>query len=108
MKGLVVKRLLIAATLLCPSLALADPSDADKIWALKAAYELNGNSMVRMGAVDMSVLEPAPEPVGDGIWPKLEKPKTEKRVRTAEADICTRHGKRKITRNGGRSWKCSR
>jgi hypothetical protein len=102
-----VKHLLIAV-LLFPSIALADPSDADKAMALRAAYELNGHSMVRMGAVDMTLIEPAPEPEPIGIWPKLEKPKAEKRVRTAEANICTRHGKRKIMRNHGKSWRCSR
>jgi hypothetical protein len=101
-----VKRLLIAITLLCPLPALADPSDADKVLALRAAYELNGNSMVRMGTVDLTAV--LPEPIDDGIWPKLEQPKAAKRVQKAETNICTRHGKRKVIRNGGRSWRCSR
>jgi len=55
------------------------PTEAEKIAALKLAYELNGNSMVRrleLGNIDLS----GPK---DPIWPeplsKADKPKDRKR-----------------------------
>ena len=55
------------------------PTEAEKIEALKLAYELNGNSMVRrleLGNIDLS----GPK---DPIWPepllKADKPKDRKR-----------------------------
>ena len=38
------------------------------------------------------------------------KKKTEKPTRTASAErnVCTRHGMRKVTTHGGRSWRCRR
>ena len=55
------------------------PTEAEKVEALKLAYELNGNSMVRrleLGNIDLS----GPK---DPIWPeplsKADKPKDRKR-----------------------------
>ncbi len=92
------------------------PTEAEKIEALKLAYALNGNSMVgpTIDLTDPRVLEAyrnaiagtAPaiiEDSGPGVWPKLEKPKLEKR---AESDICSRHNMRKSIR--GKSWRCVR
>jgi hypothetical protein len=36
------------------------PDDTIKVWLLKEAYRLNGNSMVRWGCIDMSGIKPAP------------------------------------------------
>ena len=93
------------------------PTEAEKIEALKLAYALNGNSMVgpTIDLTDPRVLEAyrnaivgtIPDAIiedsGPGIWPKLEKPKLEKR---AESDICSRHNMRKSIR--GKSWRCVR
>jgi len=51
------------------------PTDAEKIEALKLAYELNGNSMVRApgsGSIDLS----GPK---DPIWPEPPLPKADKK-----------------------------
>jgi hypothetical protein len=45
------------------------------------------------------------EDSGPGIWPKLEKPKLEKRAEV-ESNVCTRHNMRKVTIRGGKSWRC--
>ena len=92
------------------------PTEAEKIEALKLGYALNGNSMVgpTIDLTDPKVLEAyrnaiateIPDTIedsGPGIWPKLEKPKLEKR---AESDICSRHNMRKSIR--GKSWRCVR
>ncbi len=94
------------------------PTEAEKIEALKLAYKLNGNSMVGSQMIDLSkpdipkadkILPVQPQkledtaPEEDAVWPKL------KRVREAQvSDICTRHGMRKVTTEGGRSWRCRR
>ena len=95
------------------------PTEAEKIEALKLAYALNGNSMVgpTIDLTDPRVLEAyrnaiagtVPDTIiedsGPGIWPKLAKPKQEKRAE-AESNICTRHNMRKSIR--GKSWRCVR
>ena len=107
-----MKRLLVAAALLFPSLALADPSEADKVAALKLAYRINNNSMVGgmtdltdPGTLARAASLPDIEDSGPGVWPRLEQPK-QPRVQTAEVDICTRHGLKKTIR--GKSWRCKR
>ena len=118
------RALLIAALLAAPAAAQdveyiepKIPTEAEKIEALKLAYALNGNSMVgpTIDLTDPKVLEAyrnaivgnVPDAIiedsGPGIWPKLEKPKQEKR---AESDICSRHNMRKSIR--GKSWRCVR
>lgn len=61
----------LLALLASSAIALAEepPSEAHKIWALKRAYELNGNSMVRLPqpgiaweSIDLSKETP-PKPV---------------------------------------------
>ena len=112
-----MKRLLIIlALLVSPAVAgeVQIPTEEEKIAALKLAYRLNGNSMVGHNMmIDLTdpvalksdrIIAAVPErpeviPAEDAVWPKVEKPKQ-------VADICARHGKRKIVR--GNSWKCSR
>jgi hypothetical protein len=85
------------------------PSEAEKVAALKRAYEINGNSMVGYNMmVDLTdpvmkgdKLAPDADPAG-GIWPK-PKP-VEKRAEVQ--DICTRHNMHKSIR--GKSWRCVR
>jgi hypothetical protein len=94
------------------------PTEQEKIDALKLAYQLNGNSMVARNNRMIDLTDPATftrvvttvpvappliEPPADGIWPKLEKPKAEKRMQKAE-DVCVRHGMHKVTT--GSSWRC--
>jgi hypothetical protein len=95
------------------------PTEAEKIEALKLAYALNGNSMVgpTIDLTDPRVLEAyrnaiaghIPDTIiedsGPGVWPKLEKPKLEKRAEV-ESNVCTRHNMRKSIR--GKSWRCVR
>jgi hypothetical protein len=47
-----ITSLMLTAT---PALAVEIPSEASKILALKLAYQLNGNSMVRWGSIDLTV-----------------------------------------------------
>jgi hypothetical protein len=84
------------------------PSEEHKIWALKRAYQLNGNSMVGNNVmIDVSRETPFSTPVKTERVP-LPAPAPEARVAqvTQVADICTRHGKRRVAINGGRSWRC--
>jgi len=89
------------------------PSEEHKIWALKRAYQLNGNSMVgnnRM--IDVSQETPFSTPVKtERITVPMPAPAPTPEQRLAEmkpvvADICQRHGKRRVATNGGRSWRC--
>jgi len=120
-------KILITAALLAAPAAAQDveyiwpkiPTEAEKIEALKLAYALNGNSMVgpTIDLTDPKVLEAyrnaiagtAPDPIiedsGPGVWPKLDKPKLEKRAEV-ESNVCTRHNMRKSIR--GKSWRCVR
>ena len=52
-----IKPTLIVLLLASPAMAQDEPSEAHKAWALRRAYELNGNSMVRaphLGSIDLS------------------------------------------------------
>ena len=101
-----------AISLLMPLASAQDlapePSEERKIWALKRAYELNGNSMVGMGSIDLSQENPGDEHKSalpgfeqsnalDNVGDVVTRPK---------ADVCARHGLRKIEINGGKSWRC--
>jgi hypothetical protein len=58
------KLLLIASGLVLVSVVHAqEPTEERKIWALKRAYELNGNNMVRWGSIDLSKEQPGDNPV---------------------------------------------
>jgi hypothetical protein len=113
-----VRALLVLVLLASPAFAEDDqtayvfpviPDEATKVWALKRAYQLNGNSMVgnnRM--IDVSRETPFATPVKTETVP-LPAPAPSPEVRLAQApvaDICTRHGKRRIVTNGGKSWRC--
>jgi hypothetical protein len=47
-------RTFIAVMLLTTSALAQEPSEETKIWALKKAYQMNGNSMVGWGSIDLS------------------------------------------------------
>ena len=103
-----MRRMLLATILLSPLPAIAQDATA----ALKRAYQINGNSMVRMGTIDLTetpgvvrTIKVIPEPV---VEKPVAEPVVAKPVRKAElvSDICTRHGKRKVMRNNGKSWRC--
>ena len=85
-------------------------SEEHKIWALKRAYQLNGNSMVGNNVmIDVSRETPFSTLVKTERVPvPIPAPSPEIRVAQAApiADICTRHGKRRVATNGGRSWRC--
>jgi hypothetical protein len=55
-------KIVMAGLLLAsPVIAQDEPDEARKVWALKRAYELNGNSMVRhpaQGSIDLSQEKP--------------------------------------------------
>ena len=93
----------------------------EKVDALKMAYRLNGNSMVGYGRTidltDPRVLEEharlvSPEvPEMPLVYPppaafKAPAPRLVEVAPAPKADICRRHGKRKVMTNGGRSWRC--
>ena len=112
-----MKRLLLTAILLWPSLATAQDAigEADKVAALKRAYQLNNNSMVGFGSIDLTEapgtvrtikIAPAELPPAVIQAAKQEKPVKVASAAPIEQNVCTRHGKRKVMRNGGKSWKC--
>ena len=89
------------------------PDEATKVWALKRAYQLNGNSMVgnnRM--IDLSNETPFANPVTiERITVPMPRPAPSPEAQLAQmvpvvADICKRHGKRRVATHGGRSWRC--
>jgi hypothetical protein len=51
-----------------------EPTEAEKVAALKLAYEFNGKSMVRWGSIDLSGPKPWPPAVREipGVVPKKE------------------------------------
>jgi len=79
------------------------PSEEQKKAALLLAYKINGNSMVGNNVmVDLT----KPIPIEAVRVPVTEVQKAMP-VRVAEvSDVCTRHGKRKISIRGGKSWRC--
>lgn len=98
-------------------------TEETKAWALKRAYELNGNSMVRWGSIDLSKEVQNAKPVKTiPIIPTDPKIKNEiddkvdelqrKWVRLrgdkifAEDDVCKRHGMHRVTKSDGLSWRC--
>ena len=111
-----MKRLLLAAMLLWPSLATAQDAigEADKVAALKRAYQLNNNSMVGLGSIDLTeapgtvrTIKIAPAELPPAIVAAAkEKPIKVASAAPIEKNICTKHGKRKVMRNNGKSWKC--
>lgn len=54
MKALAVGMLLLSST----TVLAQEPTEEHKIWALKRAYQLNGNSMVGWGSIDLSMERP--------------------------------------------------
>ena len=111
-----MRALFVLALLASPAFAEDDqtayvfpviPSEEHKVWALKRAYQLNGNSMVGgYTMIDVSRETPFSMPVQtERITVPLPVPSPVARVAQI-ADICTRHGKRRIATNGGRSWRC--
>lgn len=107
---------LMVAMVLCMALLLTvtvkafaqePPSEEQKKGALMRAYVANGNSMTGWNSFD----DTAPRIVKtdrilpDKIVPGPEpKPVAEKPPATKVADLCARHGKRKVV--SGSSWRC--
>jgi hypothetical protein len=53
--------LIVWAVVITAAFAQEEPSEAHKAWALRRAYEFNGNSMVRaphLGSIDLSKESP--------------------------------------------------
>ena len=109
-----MKRLLLTAILLWPSLATAQDAigEADKVAALKRAYQLNNNSMVGFGSIDLveapgtvRTIKIAPDELPPAVT-AAAKPIKVAEALPIEQNVCTKHGKRKVMRNNGKSWKC--
>jgi hypothetical protein len=106
--------LMLLAMLVVQPVLAQEPDEATKIKALKRAYELNGNSMVRWGSIDLSKENLDPPVVVRTIpitppAPLILAPSKKKIVDVVidapkRNDICKRHGLRKITE--GKSWRC--
>jgi hypothetical protein len=114
--------LLLAATFASASAQQLgpEPTQEQKINALKRAYQINGNSMTGWGSIDVDneptqvrvvpiVLDPpTPNPAPSQI-PAQRKSLRKKIVDAdipAEHNICTRHKMHKVETKGGRSWRC--
>ena len=106
---------LITAT---PALAQQIPDDGIKASALKRAYQLGGNSS--WGMIDVSGENLGANPVKTERIIPLTDPDTLNAIdaralkvteQTEAApvihqDICRRHGLRRVTTEGGKSWRC--
>lgn len=121
-----MRRLLLILLALAPAASAAgdlvpEPSEAAKIEALRTAYILNGFSKVRdigEGSVDLTQMSTSYKIPGvirtipitpskaekQSTMPEAVEAKPEKKIQVA--DICARHGKRRIVR--GSSWRCSK
>ena len=111
-----LKLLIIGASLLASAAHAQDyitpdiPDETTKVWALKRAYQLNGNSMVGK-TIDLSKeIFPLPVPVKtESITPVPLPAERSVQVMTAEtptADVCSRHHKRRVYTNDRKSWHC--
>jgi hypothetical protein len=117
-----VKRLILLAALLAsPAVAqetddqtayfFPDIPDREVInWALKRAYQLNGNSMVGYDKmVDLSKEKPFSVVVKtEKMTVTIPAPKTSQQAQLEQvvSDVCTRHKMHKVTI--GKSWRCKR
>jgi hypothetical protein len=86
-----------------------------KAWALKRAYELNGNSMVGWGSIDLTGETPVKPvqtvpiiPGPSGMVDPTERNALDKLadIKPVEHNICTHHHMRKVTTSDGQSWRC--
>ena len=116
MRKLALMFLAIAA----PALAQQIPDEAIKANALKRAYQLSGNSAVSWGMIDVSGENLDANPVKTERIIPLTDPETLNAIDAralkvtdqteaapiSRPDICRRHGLRKVTTEGGRSWHC--
>jgi hypothetical protein len=79
-------------------------------WALKRAYQLNGNSMVGYDKmVDLSKEKPFSVVVRtEKMTVTIPAPKTSQQAQLEQvvSDVCTRHRMHKVTT--GKSWRCRR
>jgi hypothetical protein len=55
-----------------------------------------------------ATVEPAAEPPSSPALIPEPKPRPRTISHHASLDVCTRHGMRKVTTHGGRSWRCRR
>jgi hypothetical protein len=117
-----VKRLILLAALLAsPAVAqetddqtayfFPDIPDREVInWALKRAFQLNGNSMVGYDKmVDLSKEKPFSVVVKtEKMTVTIPAPKTSQQAQLEQvvSDVCTRHKMHKVTI--GKSWRCKR
>ena len=94
----------LVALLLMTTCAFAEePSQEVKTQMLKRAYELNGNSMVGWGSIDMT----APRPVKtEVILP--EKAVVPDTVADTAPNTCETHGLKLVFSHDGKSWHCKR
>jgi hypothetical protein len=100
------------------------PDEATKTWALKRAYQLNGNSMVGNNrTIDLSKETPFSTVVKtERILPvarpdtkneldeqadlNMDDLRTFSRRANMKTDICARYHKRRVMIDGGKSWRC--
>ena len=106
---------LLLLVLAAPAMA-QEPTEEQKINALKWAYHMNGDSMVRapeLGSIDLiapRIIQTVPEmPVADPAnknkLDALADVNLTPPPRSVN-DICAVHGLRKVEERGGKTWKC--
>ena len=112
------KLALMFLTIAAPALAQQIPDDAIKANALKRAYQLSGNS--NWGMIDVSGENLGANQVKTERIIPLTDPDTLNAIdaralkvteqteaaQVSRPDVCRRHGLRKVTTEGGRSWHC--
>lgn len=106
-------RTLLALLLMTTAAVAQEPTEQQKHDALLKAYQLNGNSMMRWGSIDIDneptpirviPIVPAPAPVLAPI-PVQEKVAD---VIVPERNVCTIHGLHKVFTKDKTSWHCRR
>ena len=99
----------------------AQDRKAFEAWAERLADDqpLKKADQIRVVSTERIVVEPIVKevavptkvpPIIQTDEDRGEKPKKRRhhhiRVANAESNVCTRHGKRKVTTHGGKSWRC--
>ena len=79
-------------------------SQQEKVELLKMGLILNGGDTTKWGPVDLTRRNDPPPPPPTVVQTVPVPVPAAKPVKQASADICQRHGKRKVVR--GSSWRC--
>ena len=115
MRSLVHTALLLALAAPASAQQPIEPTEEQKIDALKRAYHINGDSMVGDHMIDLTaprVIQTVPEmpvadPVNKNALDALADVNLTPPPRSMD-DICARHHLHRVMIQGGKAWRCKR